>query len=198
MENTRNLKIIENLVDSEGDRRLLINADFIYYDNKLEVFVRRANDIDIFVSKHITAYSFLENYKDCYLMLLDLGIDYKVLNEIFIVDGTETVDSLHELRLFMKRTQESLRRPKADFCSVEDIAFLEVLRRYPKAEAVRSSIANFEKAQKQLSEIGKLYFMVTDDDTKCFFKNTEYSNHGATITVNLLTDAPVTKMDAFD
>ena len=198
MTSTKNLKVMENLVGSNGSRRLIINNDFIHYDDKLEVFVRRTNDIDIFVSKHITAYSFLENYKDCYLMLLDLGIHYKLLNEIFIVDGTETINSLHELRLFVKRTQESLRRPKADFCSIEDVAFLELLRKQPKWEVLRFTAAKFEETQEQLDKISKVYFMVTDDATKCFFRNIEYADTGETININLLTDAPVSKMDAFD
>lgn len=191
------LKYIKTEIDSNGSRRLELNYNWIKYDYNSNIFILSKDNKTLALSKPIDHYKYLETYKDVYVMLLDLGLDYRLLNEIFIVNGSEKIDSLHEIRLYAKRTQESLRRGKSDFSSPEDVEFLGELRDNPIGYAIKQVKEQFEETLNNLNKIGTVGFFQGDTTKVSHYKDLTYDEQMATIVIELSAEIPVTGMNIF-
>lgn len=191
------LKHLKTEVDSNCSRRLELNFNWIKYDYNLKIFILSRDNATVTVSKRMDHYNYLATYKDVYLMLLDLGLDYKLLNEIFIVNGSERIDSLHEIRLYAKRTQESLRRGKSDFSSPEDVEFLGELRDNPRGYAVKYAKEKFEEVLGNLDRIGAVGFSQGDKGKVSRYKDLAYNEKENAIIIDLSAELSITGMNMF-
>ena len=81
---TEYLNEIDSTSGKYANRELKINDVRIFYHNKLELFLIRFNDGKVKASNDDNYYHYLKGYKDIYKLLLELGIDYKIVNEVFL------------------------------------------------------------------------------------------------------------------
>lgn len=191
------LKHIKTEIDSGGSRRLELNYNCIKYDYNSDIFILTRDNRPTALSKLIDYYNYLETYKDIYILLLDLGVDYQLLSEIFIVDGSERIDSLHEIRLYAKRTQESLRRCKSDFSSPEDVEFLGELRDNPIGYAIKHAKEKFEETLNNVSKLGTVGFSQGDTTKISHYKGLVYNEQTGTVIIELSEEMPVNGMNIF-
>lgn len=193
-----NLKVLENSVNPKGLHTLVLNEDSIYYDKNLEVFIRRSNDLKIRVSQNIAEYENLKTYGDCYCMLLDLGVNHKVLKEIFLPEDTEEIDSLCQIRKFAERTQESLQVVNSDFCSEDDIEFLDELKKHPNKLALIYSMEKVSEVITEASDSFEINYSIENNEDMYIHKGITCTDEKDKIIIELGKCAQITQMGSFN
>lgn len=121
------LKEMANESGAYSANELQINDDTLYYSEKLEVFVRVDQDHNVIVSKNIASYNHLNTYKDIYRMLIDLGFNSNMINEIFLANGSKAKSPLYFVRVFVNAIRNSLNYARLELNTQNNVNFLEEL-----------------------------------------------------------------------
>lgn len=190
------LKEIASESGAYSDNELQINGDTVYYSEKLEVFVRVDQHHNVIVSKNVASYSYLETYADIYRMLTDLDFGSNLINEVFL---TANIDKspLYFIERFVNDFRKELNQHIMQFTTQVNIDFLKELKITPNLISFRTVVDRLHKAITTAQGIATVKFIVTDDDTACFYKDTYGDAKEKSIKINLLMDYPAEEMKVF-
>lgn len=194
---TDHLKEIDSSSGKYSNRELKINGMEIFYHKELEVFLLRLPNGKVKASKEDIDYNYLRDHKSIYKFLLDLGVDYKVINEIFLTNRNDYHNApIVFVHIFAKRFQESIDFDKTDFNTEENVKFLDELESNPTMMLTEHYNKYFTEEFKEIGNNIPIAFSNRDDgNAVSYFADADYSDSENKIYINTVVSYTSKKAD---
>ena len=127
-----------------------------------------------------------------------MGVDYKVINEIFLTNRDDYSNApIVFVHIFAKRFQESIDFDKTDFNTEENILFLKEIESNPTMMLTEHYNKYLTEEFKQINDILPLAFSNRDDgDAVSYFADADYCNSDGKLYINTVVSYTDKKKDS--